>query len=273
MGTPSAATLSKGLTLLSAVAATEGRSTLSEVAARLGIPLATAHRLSRTLVSHGFLEPLRKGYFIAGPALRRQEGADCPGIAAASRLRGPLARLAKQHRAYAHFGVLDDGMVTYLVKESGDATTLFTEESGQLEAYCSGIGKVLLAALPADALAQYLASAPFVRLTANTLTDPETILDEVLRTARRGVGFDRHEAREDLFCIAVPVSNTTTTIGAVSLSLLGRVPDCAERSRIIRRLRAIARKAESSAIPPPDSLSKNSLEADGCGSTWTETRS
>lgn len=237
MATPSASTLSKGLRLLAAIVADQGRSSLSDIAQSQGLPLATAHRLAMTLEEEGFLTRLRKGHFIAGQAAARLADAVMPGAA----MRGPLARLARQYGAFAHFGVLEDGMVTYLVKEHGVEADLFTEERMQLEAYCSAVGKVLLAALPVEELDAYLECGPFVALTQHTLTDPEAIRREVEDVRQRGVGFDRGEIRDDLFCMAVPVTGEDgQVLGAVSLSLLGRVPDAAEQRRIVRQLRGVA---------------------------------
>lgn len=237
MATPASSTLSKGLRLLAAIVADQGRSSLSDIARVHGLPLATAHRLAVTLEDEGFLTRLRKGHFIAGDAAMRMAGAVLPGAA----LRGPLSRLARQYGAFAHFGVLEDGMVTYLVKERGVEADLFTAERMQQEAYCSAVGKVLLAALPQDELDTYLASGPFVALTRHTLTDPEAIRREIDEVRERGVGFDRCEIRDDLYCMAVPVAGDDgRTFGAVSLSLLGRLPDPAEQRRIIRQLRGVA---------------------------------
>ncbi|WP_424543324.1 IclR family transcriptional regulator domain-containing protein [Sphingopyxis granuli] len=166
-----------------------------------------------------------------------------PRPALAAGLRRPLARLAAQFGAYAHAGILEDSMVTYIVKERGDAAELFTAERMQLEAYCSAIGKILLAALPEPALAAYLAGGPLIALTPNTITDAAVLRDELATIRRTGIAYDRHEIRNDLFCIAVPLPPEDGRIeGAISLSFLGRTPDPAVRRKTIARLRAVARR-------------------------------
>lgn len=241
MATGASTTLGKGLRLLSAIVADEGRTSLGAIADSLGLPLATAHRLALALMEEGYLERLQKGYFIPGPVFPVLAS---PRQRAAIVLRGGLARLADRYGAFAHFGVLDEGMVTYLVKEGRGKAGLFTSEQSQLEAYCSGIGKVLLAALPEGDLEVYLAGGPFVALTANTLTDPDLIRAAVDQIRKTGVGYDRCEIREDLFCIAVPVrTRAGETIGAISLTQVGHVPDTSEQTRIIRQLRALAKSA------------------------------
>jgi len=241
MATGIAASLGKGLRMCSAIIADGGRSTLTEIARQAGLPLATAHRLALTLEAEGFLVRGRKGYYHAGPVLVAAIAGASEAAQTAGRLRQPLARLARQHAAFSHFGVLEDGMVTYLVKEKGLEADLFTEERMQLEAYCSAVGKVLLANLPEAELAAYLANGPFVALTGRTLAEPAAIRAEVEEVRRSGVGFDRCEIREDLFCMAVAVRGAEgNVVGAISLSMLERIPGRDEQRRVIQQLRAIA---------------------------------
>lgn len=129
-------------------------------------------------------------------------------------------------------------MVTYLVKEKGLEEELFTAEKAQLEAYCSAIGKVLLAALPTSDFEAYLENGPFVALTGNTLTQPDALRKEIEDVRTSNLAFDRHEIRDDLFCIAVPVhDNDAKVVGAISISLLQEVP-IAKRIRQIQLLLA-----------------------------------
>ena len=94
--------------------------------------------------------------------------------------RPELRRLAREMKRTAHLGVLEaDAMVTYLVKEAAGNMPIFTREMLQLEAYCTGVGKVLLAHLDDSAREIYLAGGPFVSLTDNTLTDPGLLRAEL----------------------------------------------------------------------------------------------
>ncbi len=237
-------TLAKGLALLRAIVADNARSSLSELARAQGIPLATAHRLALTLETEGFVARVRKGCFKPGPALAALTDTISRADPLVARLRRPLARLARDSGAFVHYGVLEEGMVTYLIKEAPGTDSIFTAEAMQLEAYCSAIGKVLLAALPEPDLDAYLATGPFVALTAQTITDPERLFSEIATVRREGLGFDRHEIREDLFCVGVPVGTLGGSVrGAISLSFLGEVPDGERRARLVQRVRRIGASA------------------------------
>ncbi len=231
------ATLGKGLDLLIHVLNDGGRTGLSEIAVSKGLSEPTVHRLALTLEHKGFLKRTAKGFYGPGLALIRLAELCAAEHQLAFALRHSLARLARKFSAFAHAGILEDGMVTYLIKESGDDSLLFTTEQMQLEAYCSAIGKILLASLPIEELEAYLASGPFIKLTSNTITDPDQLRREIEVVRKSGVAFDRFEVRSDLYCIGVPLLVEGAVKGAVSLSFLGQVPDAATEKAALRSLR------------------------------------
>lgn len=241
------AAIEKSLDLLSRILEDRGESALSTLADELGVPPSTAQRMVAVFVRRGFLTRIGPGRYVEGPELVRRVGASDPAEALAKSARPLIRRLAKEISATVHFGVLDSGMVTYLVKEHGGGAPVLTRELFQLEAYCTGIGKILLAHLPAEAQAEYLASGPFVALTSRTTTDPDA-LRGVLKEARaRGYAADNAELQDNLYCLAVPVSGPGgKVIAALSaafctdrpadLAVLGPLRHCA--ARIGRRLGA-----------------------------------
>lgn len=239
--TVTSSTLAKGLRLLHAIAADQGRSSLSDIAARQHLPLATAHRLAITLRDEGFLSQIGRGHFMPGPALERLPRTENAMAAMAAQFRTPLARLAERYSICTHFGYLENGMVTYMVKENGTGQSLHTIESGQQEAYCSAIGKVLLAALPEDELDEYLSDGPFIALTPRTITRPDELRQEIAQVRRDGIAFDRQEIRDDLFCMAMPVrGQDENVIAGISLSFLSGPPEPELRTRLRRALKRIS---------------------------------
>ncbi len=127
-----------------------------------------------------------------------------------NRVQAELARqlirkLAKMVGHTVHLGVLEGDMTTYLVKESGVDEALFTRENMQLESYCSGIGKVLLAHLPEADQERYLANGSFVRLTRHTIVDPGQLREHLKKVRAAGYAIDDREIAPDLYCLAVPI--------------------------------------------------------------------
>src|SRR5262249_17815313 len=145
----------------------------------------------------GYLARLQRGGYVAGAALidvARSVRIE-PLLVAAG--RPVLEELAKTTGRTAHLGVLQEDMVTYLVKAGAAGADLFTREGMQLEGYCSGIGKVLLASLPDEARNAYLAAGPFVRLTSNTIVEPEALRRELDSVSTNDFAFDNAEVDEN----------------------------------------------------------------------------
>ena len=222
MTMPLVRSLDKALTLLSALG--DGAQSLPELARVTGYPLATVHRLVATLEQRGFIVRAGRGALLVGPVLlglaRRFDG----HAHVASLARPVVAALARRAGALAQLGVLEGDMVTYLVKEGRAREALFSREGMQLEAYCSALGKVLLAGQSEVERARYLAGGPFVALTPRTIVDPAALATEFERTAARGYATDEGEIDAGLACLAVPVCNGDgRTVAALSLSSRGPV--------------------------------------------------
>lgn len=212
-------TLDRAVALLLSVARDGADRPIADHAAALDIPLSSAYRTVALLARHGLLAQAKRGHFGPGLALASLAAATDPHAIIASAARAPLRRLARTMRATAHLGVLEGDMVTYVVKEQGGGRALFTREDGQLEAYCSAVGKVLLAAFEAERLAEYLAAGPFVALTGRTITDPPAIAAEIAKVGAQGHAIDDREIADDLFCIAAPVRGPDGgVVAAISLS-------------------------------------------------------
>lgn len=234
MTTPLVRSLDKALTLLSALGG--GARSLPELARVTGYPLATVHRLVATLEQTGFVVRAGRGVLLAGPALlglaRRFDG----HAHVASLARPVVAALARRAGALAQLGVLEGDMVTYLVKEGRARDALFSREGMQLEAYCSALGKVLLAAQPQAERARYLAGGPFVALTDRTIVDPALLAAEFERAAARGFATDEGEIDSSLACLAVPVRGAGgRVVAALSLSSRGRIRRTQEARLLLLR--------------------------------------
>lgn len=220
-----AASLEKGLELFQSLIADGGATPLSALARRAAIPPSTAQRIAAAFVRQGLLSRVARGRYVAGVRLARlAQTKDVNAVLIAA--GRPLVRaLSRDIRTTTHLGVLEGDMVTYLVKEHGGGLPVLTRELIQLEAYCSGIGKVLLAHLDPVRQDAYLAAGPFVALTARTTTDPRTLRALLRRIRRQGYAVDNAELEDDLYCLAVPVVGAGgEVVAAVSASFRSAEP-------------------------------------------------
>ena len=211
------------LDILDAVRAA-GTCSLPEIAARCGLAIATAHRIVQALGVRGYLIAYRRGvYGLGAAALALGEGLTLHDMLRRSSV-DELQALGRRCRAHAHLGIFESDMVTYLTKVRYGRGRLPTAEGTQLEAYCSGIGKVLLAQLEPAELDRYMAQGAFVALTENTITDPARLLDQLEQVRARGWATDIAEVMPELSCIAAPVLDRKGRgIAALSVSFRGKL--------------------------------------------------
>jgi DNA-binding IclR family transcriptional regulator len=167
--------------------------------------------------------------------------------------RPALKALALNLGATVHLGVMEDQMVTYLVKQSAGGDPLFTREGMQLEAYCSGLGKVLLAYASVEERDAYLSEGPFIPLTAATKTAPDDLRDELDQVRGQGFAVDDGEVTDGLLCLAVPVFGWGGRVrAAISVSATDAEWARLPRDRARRALQSCAAKVERSLTWPLD---------------------
>lgn len=235
-------TLDRALRLFSTIVAASGDRGLAEIAADLGVPSSTAHRFVATLLRHDMIARIGRGRYCLSYNMAGQ-GDDERSRQILSRIARPEASaLARATRANVHVGVLDNDMVTYLVK-AGDQSSLFTREGMQLEAYCSAVGKILLAHLPPSSLDAFLRTGPFIALTSSTIVDPEALRDHLGCVRASQFALDEQEVDEHLRCAAVPIKGSEgRVVAALSISITPPVPI---GELLINRLRQSAAHIEA----------------------------
>ncbi|WP_158291564.1 IclR family transcriptional regulator [Marinicauda algicola] len=241
MPTPVPRTLEKALDLLRVVVEDGGQRSFSKLAQDVALPASTAHRLGVVLERYGFILRERPGRYLPGPWLMAFARRFDERTVLARISRPILRELSQRWRQTVHLGVLEDSMVTYLAKAAHGPAAEFTREDMQLEAYCSGIGKVLLANVSPAARARYLSDGPFVALTSNTIVDPELLRKHLEEVEVQGWAFDDAEVFEDLKCLAVPVMGADcSVIAAISISAPAPTFEGCRREQALAALRDAA---------------------------------
>lgn len=261
-GTPTIAALGRSLAMLEAILGDrEGRS-VAAIAQAAGLPGATAHRQVTTLVAERFLARLPGGRLGPGPrllALLQLVDEKQLIVAAAAPV---LHRLAARVRCVVQLGTLENDMVTYRIKTGRGAGDFFTRVGLQLEAYCTAIGKVLLAHLPEAEREAYLATDAFPALTQHTITDPAILRAELQRVREQGFARDDEEIALGLACIAVPIRSPDMRISAaISVSRALPVTGRASEQDILATMRDAAAQIEEAIRVADPSHEHGSLPA------------
>lgn len=219
MGTPKNRSVLKAFALLRAFGGPDQELTSAELSRRAGLPEASGYRLIQTLEAAGAVVRVSRGRYRPGFLLTALSRPVSLAEALADAARGVLEEIAVRFAATVHLGILEQDMVTYVAKAAAPRSVAVPTQAGaQQEAYCSAIGKVLLAALAAEELERFLTEGELVALTERTITDPRRFRDEIRQVRETQVAFDTGETHPHLCCVAVPVRDLDgMTTAAVSL--------------------------------------------------------
>ena len=252
-------TVGKALDVLDMVAAAGHPVRFTELLAQASYPKATLYRFLQTLTHQGMLafDPDR-GTYALGVRLVRLAHAAWAQSSLAPLARPHVDRLAAETGETVHLAQLDMGQVLYVDKRNAARPVEMFSSAGKVgPAYCTGVGKAMLAFLPPDALEKALIRQSFHRFTPHTLADRGALLAELAAIRDRGYGFDREEHEPGIICIARPIlSRGGQVLGAVSVTsttartTLAALEDLAPR--VGETAAAIAAEAESWRFPEQD---------------------
>ncbi|TVZ02497.1 IclR family transcriptional regulator [Trebonia kvetii] len=188
---------------------------LSEISHRVGLPKSTVHRLANQLCAVGWLERNSGGYRVGLRLLELGSVAlQRTGLREAAFKH--LHSLALRTGLVVHLGILDQGEVVYLDRVSTTRVSLPTRVGGRQPAYCTALGKVMLAF--EDPARQASALSGMRRRTEFTVIEPRAIQASLDSARQTGIAYDREEAYKGLGCVASPIRSGDRVIGAVSVT-------------------------------------------------------
>lgn len=210
--------LGRALTLLTAFGAGEDEVTLAELSRRTGIPKTTAHRILGELAGWRVVEHTRTGVRLG---MRLFElGALVPIQQGLREAAAPfLADLYEATHETVHLAILNGTDVVYLAKfDASRSPTVASRIGGRMPAYCTGVGKALLAFGPPERVAEVMA-AGMPRRTPRTVVGPGLFEAALAEIRERGVAEEHEESTVGVACVAAPVLDSGgVAVAAVSIT-------------------------------------------------------
>ena len=214
-------TVGKALGVLDQVAGFGRPVRFAELLERSAHPKATLYRLIQTLTSQGMLayDPDRGTYALGLRLVRMAHGAWAQSSIAPI-ARAHIDRLSAEVGETVHLAQLDGGQVLYVDKRNATRPIEMYSDAGKVgPAYCTGVGKAMLAFLPQAEQETVIAQQSFHRFTPGTLADPKSLRSELKAIAARGHAYDREEHEPGIICIAMPIlSDQGRVRGALSVT-------------------------------------------------------
>jgi len=209
----------RGLEVIRSFSASAPRQTLSEVAARTGLTRAGARRILLTLQTLGYVESDGK-LFVLTPRILDLGFAYLSSMPMWNVAEPVMESLVEQVKESCSAGVLEGTDIVYVLRVSTRKIMRNSLGVGsRLPAYCTSLGRVLLAGLPDAEVVALLQASLLEARTRHTLTEVDALLAKVQQARRQGWCLVNQELEEGLVSIAAPVVDRAgRTIAALNVS-------------------------------------------------------
>lgn len=195
-----------------------GTTTVTEIASKMDLPKSTAYLHLKTLNETGYVYKNDHKYQLSlrflenGATLQRQF--DVYEVA-----EPEINDLAQETGEVANLGVEEDGQrVLLYINEGGDAIydNALTGEFTNM--HWTSLGKAMLASFPRERVAEIIDKWELPRATKHTITDLESLFDELDKIRDRGYAIEDEEHWENICAVAVPILQDERATAAISVS-------------------------------------------------------
>lgn len=210
--------LGRTMALLTAFRPGDAELTLAELCRRTGIPKPTAHRLLGELATWNVVERTPRGVRLG---MRLFElGQLAPLQRGLREAAAPfLTDLFQATLETVHLAVPDGTDVVYVQKLPGRrGPSIPSRIGGRMPAYCTGVGKALLAFAPPERVAAVLAG-PLPRRTPRTVVGPGLLEQDLARVRETGIAVEHEESTVGIACVAGAVLDASgLAVAAISIT-------------------------------------------------------
>lgn len=179
---------------------------LSDISEKLDINKSTIHGILSTLRYHGLIDQDNQTQkYKLGLGLM-QLGATVSNSLDINHVSGKqLDYICSELNETVHMCILDGKDVVYIdKKESAQSIRIITNIGSRIPAYCTGVGKAILAFTDKNKLNEHI-PAVFEKMTNNTITDRKLFMEELHRIRMNGIAIDDEEYVDGLYCVAAPI--------------------------------------------------------------------
>ena len=212
--------LAKGLRVIEAFTAETPKLSITQAAGRIGLDRATTRRCLLTLADLGYCAYDGKFFTITPRVLRL--GTGCLASMPLHKIVQPmLDEVSEDIQQSTSVSILDHTEIVYIARAAQTRVMSIALMPGsRLPAYCTSMGRVLLAALPEAEAQTILEASTLTQRTEFTQTNPKGIMEELARVRQLGYALIDQEVEIGLRSIAVPLKNTRgKTVAALNTGL------------------------------------------------------
>jgi IclR family pca regulon transcriptional regulator len=216
--------LARGLIVIQAFTQQSPQMTISQLSVKTGLSRAAVRRCLYTLTKLGFAGAEDGSRYSLRPRMLTLSHTYTTSNTLSTAAQPILERMSATLRESFSVATLDGEDIVYIARTQVNRVMAVDLHIGsRLPAYCTSMGRILLAYLPTEQLEQYLAKVDLIPHTSRTITSVEK-LRLALRTIRRnGYALCDQEYEVGLRSLAVPVYSSSGRVVA-TLNLSGNAP-------------------------------------------------
>jgi IclR family pca regulon transcriptional regulator len=232
--------LERGLAVLQAFSQERRVLTTSQVSQRTGIPRAAVRRCLYTLAKLGFVAEEDNRLFSLRPRVLKLGHAYLATTPMAHAAQPVLRHISSTLNESSSVAILDGDEILYIARAStARIMSIDLHIGSRLPAYCTSMGRVLLADFSADALEAYLDRTKLVQYTPRTIISREGLRDTLDSVRQNGYALVDQELEIGLRSIAVPIYGADgRAVAALNVGVqAARVSTAEMESRVLPVLR------------------------------------
>jgi IclR family transcriptional regulator, pca regulon regulatory protein len=235
--------LARGLIVIQAFTQQSPQMTISQLSVKTGLSRAAVRRCLYTLTKLGFAGAEDGSRYSLRPRMLTLSHTYTTSNTLSAAAQPILERMSAALRESFSVATLDGEDIVYIARTQVNRVMAVDLHIGsRLPAYCTSMGRVLLAYLPTEQLEQYLAKAALTPHTTRTITSVEKLRLALRNVRRNGYALVDQEYEVGLRSLAVPVYATSGRVVA-TLNLSGNAPRISVlemQSRFLNHLRNAA---------------------------------
>ena len=237
--------MDRAFAILGTVVADTGPLSVTDIAATLGLPVPTTHRLVAALEKRGLLKrALGSKKVVIGEAFVRLGLSAVEAALRGDRPHQTLVALSASLGEHVQVGIRSDNDVLYVdtarVPLSGPG--LMFEQGRRAPLHCTSIGKIFLAEMSDEEFSQWLAQMPLPAATSHTITKRPHLRAAILKVRNTGWASSDEEFAAGVVGCAVPIRRPNgQLIAGLGLSVPSARTSLADLAQYRPKMEAAAR--------------------------------
>jgi IclR family pca regulon transcriptional regulator len=207
--------LARGLAVIQAFSQRRHHLTISQVSTTTGLSRAAVRRCLYTLAKLGFAGSDDNRHFFLRPRILALGHSYISSMPLATAAQPVLEHISHLLHESCSIATLDGDEIVYIAR--ANVTRIMSIDLGvgsRLPAFCTSMGRAILANLPQDEQDAYLARAQFKRFTERTIVTPAKLTQALRQIRREGYCIIDQELEHGLRSMAVPIQNPSGKVVA-----------------------------------------------------------